>query len=313
MINNIWLIGAGNMALEYSKVLNALAVNYLVIGRSFQKAENFKNKTGINVICGGIQSFLKTNPEIPAAAIVATNITELAPTTISLLNYGIKLILVEKPGFCTPDEIKEVELLAQEKDAVVCIAYNRRFYASVLAAEKIITEDNGLTSFNFEFTEWASVIEKTGHPKKVLENFFYANSTHVIDLAFFIGKNPTQISTYTKPGLDWHKNTIFVGAGITEAGTLFNYQANWMSPGRWGLELLTNKRRIYLRPLEKVQIQSIGSVSIENFDIDDSLDKEFKPGLYLETKTFLEQNFERHCLIQQQIKNLKHYKLICPE
>ena len=71
-----------------------------------------------------------------------------------------KNILVEKPAGLNKQKIMEVSELAKEKDAQVYVAYNRRYYASVLKAQEIIAEDGGVTSFNFEFTEWAHVIEK---------------------------------------------------------------------------------------------------------------------------------------------------------
>ena len=57
---------------------------------------------------------------------------------------------------------------------------------------------------------------------------------------------------------------------------LFSYQANWNAPGRWGIEILTSQHRLYLRPMEKLQIQNTGSVDISEVEIDDQLDKEFK-------------------------------------
>ena len=91
-----------------------------------------------------------------------------------------------------------------------------------------------------------------------------ANSTHVVDLAFFLGGAPEKISSYVGGKLDWHPNgSIFSGAGITKNNTLFSYNANWEAPGRWGVEVITNKSRLILRPLEKLQIQKIGNLDPE--------------------------------------------------
>jgi hypothetical protein len=53
------------------------------------------------------------------------------------------------------------------------------------------------------------------------------------------------------------------------------------------VEVLTRKRRFIFRPLEKLQIQILGSVAIQEHALDDHLDKEYKPGLFLQTETFL--------------------------
>lgn len=309
-MKQIWIIGAGSIAQEYAKVLNALGYEYEVIGRGINSANSFQEKTDHSVIIGGLKQFLKTTSTIPSQAIIATPVSELSTNVIDLLNHGVRSILVEKPGFLYPDELNEVAALVKEKKANVYLAYNRRYYSSVLAAQKIIEEDGGVKSFLFEFTEWGHVIEKLNKPKEVLGNWFFANSSHVVDLAFFLGGKPVELSSYTADELSWYKPAIFSGAGITDKGALFSYQANWKAPGRWGVELLTSKHRLYLRPMEQVYIQDIGSVAINPVKIDDYLDKEFKPGFYLETKNFLEGNYERLCSIEEQLTNLDYYRKI---
>lgn len=301
---NIWLIGAGGIAIEYTKVLKALNKDFITIGRGQEKALAYYEATGIKAIEGGLDNYILTKPEIVEFAIVAVNVNCLAATTISLMKCGVKKIFCEKPGFNEPQELEEVAKVAKETGAKVYYAYNRRFFASVLEAEKIIKEDGGMTSMNFEFTEWGHVIENTNHPAEVKRNWLTGNSSHVIDLAFFLGGEPTQMSSYVAGKLSWHKPSCFVGAGVTEKGILFNYQANWNAPGRWAVELLTVKHRIYLKPMEQLQLQDKGSVKIYPVDIDDHLDKEFKPGFYLETKAFLEGDYTRLCSLKQQVEHV---------
>ena len=296
----IWIIGAGTIAQEYAKVLQALNKQYQIIGRGVEKARQVEEALGCKVITGGLDSFLSSCPEMPEAAIVATNLGSLAPNTMALVKYGVKRILCEKPGFLFPEECEQVAKVAKDSNAEVFLAYNRRFFASVLEAERIIVDDGGLKSFNFEFTEWGHVIAKYNKPQDELKNWFYANSTHVVDLAFFLGGTPVEMINYSKDEADWHKPINFAGAGRTDKDVLFNYQANWDAPGRWAVELLTSQHRIYLKPMEQLQLQDKGSVKIYPVEIDDHLDKEFKPGFYLETKAFLEGDTERLCSIGQQ-------------
>ena len=105
--------------------------------------------------------------------------------------------------------------------------------------------------------------------------------------------------------LSWHKPSCFVGAGVTEKGILFNYQANWDAPGRWAVEFQTPLHRIYLKPIEQLQLQDKGSVKVYPVEIDDHLDKKFKPGFYLETKAFLEDDYFRLCSLEEQVCHLK--------
>lgn len=301
---NIWIIGAGGIAQEYAKVLNALGCDYTVIGRSANSATLFKAAVGKDVITGGLEHFLSSNPTVADKVIVATPLEALAGNTIALMKYGVREIFCEKPGFLKPCELDEVARTAKETNSKVFYAYNRRFFASVLKAQEFIHEDGGVKSFNFEFTEWGHVIEKSGNTPDALENWMYANSTHVIDLAFFLGGTPTQLNCVSSGELSWHKPAIFAGSGITDKGALFSYQANWAAPGRWSVEMLTSKHRLIFRPMEQLQIQNIGSVAINPVEIDDHLDKEFKPGFYLETKAFLEGDYSRLCSIKEQYEHV---------
>ncbi len=166
----------------------------------------------------------------------------------------------------------------------------------------------------FDFTEWAHKIEALLKAPGVKENWFFANSTHVIDLAFFLAGEPFQWQAYSKSGnLNWHAKTNFAGAGVTNKGVLFSYLSNWESAGRWGIELLTEKRRIYLRPLESISIQQKGSLAVLEHSFDNSLDKLYKPGLYLQIDAFLKGNCNHLQNIAEHIKCSKYVysKMLC--
>lgn len=312
-IKDVWLIGSGAMAVEYAKVLLAMQVPFKVIGRGKDSADQFMKQVDCPVITGGLKKWLEHSTTIPDAAIVAVSVQNLAETTEMLINAGVKKILVEKPGGQNSDEIAQVVQAAEKNVADVFVAYNRRFYASTLEAKKIIAEDGGVTSFVFEFTEWSHVIEKLSSPPEIKEKWFLCNSTHVIDLAFFLGGEPTYIHSITSGGLSWHpKAAVFAGAGVTKEGALFTYHANWEAPGRWGVEILTRKHRLILCPLEQLQVQKIGSLSADIVSLNDHVDQMFKPGLYRQVKAFLygENNIWLLPLKQQHEHILNIYSVI---
>jgi len=311
-MSNIWLIGAGAMAQDYIKVLNAMEKKFIVIGRSEQSAKECGKTTSCEVIRGGLKQFLDTRPGLPSHAIVSVGVESLYKTTKELLDYGVKNILVEKPGAMHKNEFEDLNKTAKKCNANVLIAYNRRFYASVLKAKEIIEKDGGVLSFNFEFTEWAHVIGPLKKGKGVKEKWFLSNSTHVVDLAFYLGGKPKEISTFTGGSLDWHASASnFSGAGVSEAGALFNYQANWESAGRWGVEILTKEHRLIFRPMEKLQIQNKGAIA-QNFDesIDYTIDELYKPGLYVQTKNFLNNDYTGMCTLDEQKDMLDIYNQI---
>jgi len=311
-MSKIWLIGAGDMAQDYIKVLNGLKRDFIVVGRSEKSAKECEKSMQCSVLFGGLSNFLQASPDIATHAIVAVGVEKLYETTKELLEHGVVNILVEKPGAMTQDEFNHLSSITKEKNANVIIAYNRRFFASTLKARKLIEEDGGVTSFNFEFTEWAHVIEPLQKAEGVKEKWFLANSTHVVDMAFYLGGPPKEITCFTSGGLDWHPSaSIFSGAGISEKGALFNYTANWESAGRWSVEILTDKNKYIFRPMEKLQIQKRGAIA-QVFDesIDYSLDEEYKPGLYLQTENFLNNKFDGMCTLDEQKNSYSLYKKI---
>jgi predicted dehydrogenase len=309
---NVLLIGAGPMAIEYAKILKDINVPFEVVGRGAESALKFEEIIGVKVVTGGIDSYMSRKADASFDhAIVVVNEKELGAITKLLLKNDIKNVLVEKPGGCDIKDINSVYILAKETKANVFLGYNRRFYASVNKAQQIIAEDGGVTSFNFEFTEWSHIVKNLVKAPGVKEMWFLHNSTHVIDFAFYMGGKPKEFCSYTSGGLSWHPTaSVFCGAGITEKGALFSYNANWESPGRWSLETLTKKHRLIFRPMEKLQIQNIGAVSIDLLEIDDDLDKKFKPGLYKQTTSFLNGETEKLCSIREQVENIIIYKQI---
>jgi len=301
------------MAIDYTKVLESTNKKIIVVGRGSKSAKIFKEKTGYSPLTGGINLFLSNNKiEKGTAAIIATGTENLMECTLKLLNAGIDKILVEKPGAISIGELLEHEKLLKPYENSVFVAYNRRFYASVIEAEKLIAEDGGLKSMHFEFTEWAHTIEPLKKAEGVKENWFFANSTHVVDLAFFIAGRPKELKSFSKSGkLDWHNKTNFVGAGETEKGVLFSYISNWESAGRWAIELLTQNRRIYLKPMEDIHVQQKGSINVIKHDFDLSLDEKHKPGLYLQVEEFISGINNRLPSIKEHIENAKNiYSII---
>ena len=190
----------------------------------------------------------------------------------------------------------------------VWIAYNRRFYASVMKAEEMIAFDGGVTSVQFEFTEWSHLIRELPMDAEVKEHLFLNNSTHVVDLVFHLGGIPQNWKCWHSGTIEWHPTAArFCGAGITNSGVLFSYMADWEAPGRWGIEFFTNARRLIFRPMEELKVIPLGSVKMESVKLDDTLDKKFKPGLFLQTDAFLKGETDRLCSLKQQMEHAKIY------
>jgi predicted dehydrogenase len=304
---SLWLIGAGTMAQDYAKVLTSLGLGFAVVGRAVASADKFESATGHPVRRGGLSDALHAL-DAPEQAIVAVGVEQLADTAIELIEAGTRRILVEKPGGLNAEKIQALQQVASRYGAEVLIAYNRRFYASTARARRMIVEDGGATSCSFEFTEWSHVIAPLIKGPGVKEAWFLANSTHVLDLAFHLCGFPVDWKAWHGGSLSWHPSAArFCGAGVTGQGVFFSYQADWEAPGRWGVEVFTRKRCLVFRPLEQLQVIPLGSVKAENIELDDHLDKEFKPGLFMQTKAFLCGDDHLLCSVDEQLKHCAVY------
>lgn len=310
----IALIGSGGMAREYAIVLKEQKQQFVVVGRGAESALTFEKAIGVPVIQGGLDAALSYgNIRVPSSAIVSVGVESLFSTTARLLTAGVKRILVEKPAGLNAEEIRALDALARTSGAAVFVAYNRRFYSSVRAARKMIAADGGVQSFSFEFTEWGHEIETLTKAPGVKGQWVLANSSHVIDLAFFLGGVPEELCAFRAGSLPWHPSAaVFSGAGRTTSGALFSYQANWGAPGRWGVEICTCNYRFIFRPMEALQIMRKASIVIEPQPIEDAeIDKNFKPGFFLQTKAFLGyENSDALCLISDHATMLPFYTKI---
>lgn len=307
MSNNIkvLLVGAGFMGKAYSKVLQAQDIDFTVFTRSQKTAEAFKAETGVNAEFGNIADVLRGNSF--THAINAVNVEHLVDVTETLINNGIKKILVEKPLGMTVESIEELNTLAKKESALVYVAYNRRYYASTTKALEIIEADGGLRNVQFEFTEWKTRIDFSKYSEIAQKKWLHNNSSHVIDLAFFFAGEPKDYAFYSGRENNGNRD-IFVGSGITTRNIFFTYAANWDAPGRWGIELMTDKHRLYLRPMEKLAIQELNSVAVNEVEIDDKIDVDYKPGIYMETKEFLsDKPSAKLKTIAEQMESIKIY------
>lgn len=302
-----WLVGAGPMAQDYFKVLLELGVQPKVITRSEGSAARFTEATGHVAHANGLVAAI-SKWGAPERAIVAVNVETLSAVATQLIDAGTRRILLEKPGALDRVEIVGLHELACSRGAEVLIGYNRRFHAATLMARQMLLEDGGPTSCSFEFTEWAHTISPLLLDPRVKQHWVMGNSSHVIDLAFHLCGLPDEWSSYRGGSMSWHGSAArFGGAGITRRGVFFTYFADWEAPGRWGVEILTRKRRLIFRPLEKLQVMPLASVKVESVDMDYSLDEDFKPGLYRQTDAFLKGQDGEFCTLAEQSENFDLY------
>lgn len=287
---NIAIIGAGPIAREYVKVLLALGNVPFVIGRGQKNVDKIKSHfPAVNVIAGGLEEWLKSNKP-PSYAIIATPIQYLATATKQLLEAGTRNILVEKPLTYSLEEAQSLADLVRSLSADVTIAFNRRSYVSVNEAVRLIQKDGGVSSFHFDFTEATFRINPENYDMNTNQYWGIANSSHVIDTAFFLGGKPKWMECRQYGNaVSWHHvGSIFTGIGETIDGVPFTYHANWGCPGKWNIEIMTPERKLLFSPMERLHQQVKGSFDVELAKLDYSVDTDYKPGFFQQVEAWLE-------------------------
>lgn len=286
----VLVVGAGAMAVAYANVLRSLGRRMIVLGRGVESAQRFADATGVAPTTGPLDGQLAALGSMPAEAIVTVNAMFLADVTAELARAGVRRMLVEKPAALDGQELGDLVTVVDERDAEVFVGYNRRFLGSVLAAQRLIAEDGGTLSVKFDFSEPSRRIATLPKPQRELDTWFYGNSSHVVDLALhFAGDfNHVAAASALDGEVSWHPGAgIFVGHAVAKDGALLSWHANWVGPGRWGAEVVTAERRLILRPLERLSVQTHDSFDEVDVDLDLELDQTFKPGLYRQVVAFL--------------------------
>lgn len=305
------VLGAGYMTEEYLKILNFKQIETVVLSRGQRNINKIKDKFKVTAFAGGLELF-NFDSYIFTHAIVAVSVQDLYSVTCTLIKKGIKNILVEKPACLNTDELENLIYLSNEFNVNIFIAYNRRFYNSVTTLKEKIFDEGGIQLVNFEFTEWIHTIDQNKFPIEVLNKFFLANSTHVVDTVFDLIGNPKTLSSLVMGNkISWHPSgSLFIGFGISTNGIPFSYSSNWTSAGRWSIEVLTSENRYYLKPMENLSVQKNGSIDILPVIISNEIDKGFKPGLNNMIDEFFSAYCENLCTLEQHKNNFTFYERI---
>jgi len=299
------------MGREHAKVLLALGCDVTVIDCNAGNAAALAAEGGIKVIHADVVAELDRGREVPEEAVVSVTVAQHLRVCRALIERGCRRILLEKPGALNLAELRAIDAAAAAAGAEVRIAYNRRKYASVQRARAMIEEDGGPISVRFDFTEVSDRIAKLKNGPEEKANWFFLNSTHVIDLAFFLAGEPQSLHAETLSGTAWHPlGAVFVGHGVTGRGAAFAYHADWLGPGRWGVEVVTKNRRLILQPLEELYYQDKSGFEIKPVAIDDAVDRRFKAGLYDQMRAFLAGGDGDLKTLTEQIQSWRWYERI---
>jgi len=247
---SVVIVGAGKMALAYFEALRSRAIDVVVIGRGEQTARAFEEKTGHRPVTGGLERWAAAG-NTAENVIVAVDVEHLEDCTLAALGAGARRILVEKPGAMDVAGLRRMRDAATGAKAEISIAYNRRFYNVVRRVRAMLEEDGGAHVCHIEFGESAEKLAASSRSPEVLARTVYNHCSHVLDLAWFLAGEPSDLAAWHAGSLPWHATAVFAGAGKTASGALFTYRADWLVAGSWRIELQTSRRQIVFAPIER--------------------------------------------------------------
>lgn len=297
------------MGEEYLKVLQYLDCNVTIVGRNSEKASTLAKKYNFSGFGNGIE-YLDSLSSIDAfdTVIIASAIESLKDIAIACLKKGFNKILIEKPGAINLKELREIEGY-RTKEQKIWIAYNRRYYSSVLKLQEIISKEPVQACF-FDFTDREKDILLSSKSDSVKSIWGFANSSHVIDTAFSLIGYPEEMTCDSSGYLKEHPTgSTFVGHGKTKE-VLFSYFASWQGGGRWNVEISTSEGRYKLSPIEELQFCKKNQFNWVNIELSDQDDINFKPGLKKMMSSVLNEDSIHLPMLNEQIEFCKNINRI---
>ena len=294
MTFKVAFIGAGYMAEEHLKAFSAQPEFEItgIYSRSILKAEKLAEKYAVKFVADSIDNLFKNGK--PELLVICVPELELWGVFLGASSYPWKM-LIEKPVGINVDEAQKFLSKSLENGVEVYVALNRRHYESTRIALEKLKSDSGNRFVHITDQEDLLAAKLSGQPEKVLNNWMYANSIHVIDLfSIFCRGSADSVQTFeTKLSAS---SKVISSTIQFDSGDFGIYNGIWNAPGPWQATITTDKSRYELRPLEKITVQEFPS-RLSNLIGNSDIDQKYKPGLF-------EQSSQAILMLKKQVHTL---------
>lgn len=279
----IALVGAGYMAREHARAFAAVE-GVSIVGvhsRTRSRAAEVAQHFGARVFDDIASMYGETRADGVVVAV----------SEMSMLSVGRQVFqhpwacLLEKPVGIDLAEARAIQSAADSGRARAFVAFNRRSYSSTRQALAELSAEQGPRLISvLDQQDMASALA-SGAPERVVENYMYANSIHLVDYFTLFGRGRVVSVQCPIPWTPGSPRTV-VSVVCFDSGDVGIYQATWDGPGPWAVAVTSAQTRVELRPLENLSIQRRGerhAVRVEP----DPVDVMFKPGLHRQAEQFL--------------------------
>lgn len=270
----ISFIGGGNTIQEHAKVFSTFKEVSMsgIYNRTQKKAQFIAKKFNIKNAYESVEDLYKKTKS--DAVVVAVSVDATKKICEKIFKYPW-ICLIEKPIGYNLSEAIYLEKLAKKYNAKVFAAFNRRHYISTKNLLKKIVKYKGKRLIEINDQQNQFNLKKI--KKRVVSNWMFANSIHLIDYFNILGRGKIKkIKVYNR----WkNKKKCSVFAKILfSSGDVGIYKSLWNSPGLWSVKITTNKKKFELKPLERLLFQKVKSKNFKSSNLNYHFDKMFKPG-----------------------------------
>ena len=292
----IGIIGAGPIAEEYIKIFskNTLTNVIGIVGRRKKNSKILSLKYNIGFYGNKISELLIHDIDI---IIVAVDILNTINVAKQISNFS-GLVLIEKPLGVNHEETKKILKILNSNKHNCFVALNRRFYDNILFVKKILKKDKSKKIISVVDQENTIKAKAIGHKKKVLQNWMFANSIHLIDLIiYFADSQISKISTIKK---QINKEKIILSNLYFKNNTTAVYNSIWNRPGPWSLTISTSNYYFNFSPIEILEYRKLNT---NRKKIYKNITNNYKPGFKNMVNALL-----RYYKVKKKNKNITKHK-----
>lgn len=282
----ILFIGAGNIASQHLKVLNNLIdlKNCWISSRTSHKSKKLAKLYSMRHIEKDCFDFIKQNKKVIDGIFILVSMDQIFMTSKKILKYKIPLF-IEKPPGLNIKQLQQLISLSKKYKTSNLVGYNRRYYSVIQKVKKRISSEN-IISAHIEAHERYWILKNKVKKKSYLQNWIYANTSHVINLIMFFLGNPKSIKTFSKNKFNIKNIRINTSAIIEFNKKIYaTFKSNWDVVGGWYIKIFCNKNTYLLSPLEQCIVinKKFKSTKI----LPENYDKVYKAGFYTQAVFFL--------------------------
>ena len=274
-------VGAGKMAREHLRAFRDISGVELCGIHSIARAsaESIAIEFGLATVADSIAEL----HDKTGAHLVVVSVPELAANSVAKACFEHSWsVLMEKPAGYDIADAEDIAQAAERAGSKAWVALNRRHYSATQAALERLQADPGMRFIRVQDQEDQAAALAAGQPAKVVENWMYANSIHVIDYFRIMGRGHIKA---VEPVCAWNslKPSVVVAKVSFTSGDVGVYEGVWDGPGPWSVSVSTASQRLELRPLEQLGVQARGERQLQLQPVH-VRDIEFKAGFRLQAE-----------------------------